>query len=415
MGAFTTADVVIVGAGSAGCVVAERLSHDRRVLLLDAGPGSLPDAEETRLAHLPLAPGAPRAMRYPEVRGRDVVRGTGLGGSSTINGGYFLRGHRHDYAAWPYPLAEIEAAFDALDGGRAGGGAMSVSTFDDAELGEVATAFDKYWRTRVPVGPVDSWPIVGLNRVRSNRRDGRRFTAADAFLPSPRPNLQVLGESAVSALVERGGRVVGVQTGRGRIDAGTVVLAAGTLGSAALMLPLLGGELPLHEHAERLVRFRPCREVSAPALLQTVVHTADGLEIRCYGNDFAAFIDGVPASGIPIGVADMGAGTPGSIAWDGGLRVDLGEPDAASLARIDGGVDLIEDMLASPEWADLVEPGSVRVDSTIGMSSHAWGSLANVELIDGVVIADASALPRPLRSGPHASVMAAASLITARL
>lgn len=427
--AFATADVVVVGAGSAGCVAAARLARDRSrtVLLLDAGSDAMPDPSQTRLTHLPIEPGAPRVRRYPESRGRDVVRGAGLGGSSVVNGGYFLRGHRDDYATWPWPIDRIEAEFASLEQ------VMSVSAFADDELGTVATAFEAYWGRaavtgRSPRAEDSAWPTVGLNRVRSNRRDGRRFTAADAFLTeafltetflaadpaAPRPGLRVVGDCPVDELLVAGGRVTGVHTALGRVDAPAVVLAAGALGSAALLLPFLGPDLPVHEHAERLVRFAARRPVEAPALLQTVLHTADALEIRCYGDDFAAFINGVPASGIAVGVADMGAGTRGSITSAG---VDLGVPDAESLRRIDGGVDLVREMLHAPELADLVVSGSVRVDENVGMSSHAWGTvpLGLGRDIDGLHVLDGAALPGPLRSGPHASVMAMAGLIAAEI
>jgi len=344
-----------------------------------------------------------------------------------VNGGYFLRGHRDDYATWPWPIDRIEAEFASLEQ------VMSVSAFADDELGTVATAFEAYWGRaavtgRSPRAEDSAWPTVGLNRVRSNRRDGRRVTAADAFLTeafltetflaadpaAPRPGLRVVGDCPVDELLVAGGRVTGVHTALGRVDAPAVVLAAGALGSAALLLPFLGPDLPVHEHAERLVRFAARRPVEAPALLQTVLHTADALEIRCYGDDFAAFINGVPASGIAVGVADMGAGTRGSITSAG---VDLGVPDAESLRRIDGGVDLVREMLHAPELADLVVSGSVRVDENVGMSSHAWGTvpLGLGRDIDGLHVLDGAALPGPLRSGPHASVMAMAGLIAAEI
>lgn len=416
--AVATADVVIVGAGSAGCVVAERLSRDRarRVILLDAGPGSAAPASQTRLTRLPIEPGAARVRRYAADRGYDIVRGSGLGGSSVVNGGYFLRGHRDDYAAWPWPIDQIAAAFEAVER------AMSAGPFGDDELGTVARAFEAASveagrPVDVPPGP--TFPTVGPIRVCSNRRDGRRVTAAEAFLAEPRPGLTVLGETEVASVATAGGRVRGVETSRGRIDADTVVLTAGALGSGALALPLLGSSLPVHEHAERLVRFTPRAAVTAPAPLQTVIHRPDGVEIRCYGDDFASFIDGLPRTGIAVGVADMAAGTTGVLRSG---SVDLGVPDDAARRRVADGVEQAREILASTAFADLVVPGSVRVDDAIGMSSHAWGTLplgtavdadGAVRGVDGLHVADGSVLPAPLRSGPHASVMAVAALIAA--
>ncbi|ALG85686.1 mycofactocin system GMC family oxidoreductase MftG [Gordonia phthalatica] len=413
--AVATADVVIVGAGSAGCVVAERLSRDpaRRILLLDAGPATAAPASETRLTRLPIHPGAPRARRYPEVRGRDVVRGFGLGGSSVINGGYFLRGHRDDYVSWPWPIEQIAAQFDAVEQ------AMSVSAFRDDELGTFARAVEAHWDgagLARPLSDDGGFAAFGLNRVRSNRRDGHRVTAAEAFLSAPRPNLDVVGDTEVIALVSKGSRITGGETSRGRIDADTVVLTAGALGSGRLAARLLG-DRPIHEHAELLLRFTPRIPVEAPALLQTVAHTRDGLELRFYGDDFASFIDGVPRSGLAVGVTEMVAGTNGTLYRDG--RVDLGD-DSREMSELVLWARIVASMLKGPGFADLVEPGSLRRDTKPGLSSHAWGTLPLGETVgpdgavhgfDGLHVADGSVLPTPLRSGPHASVMAVAGLI----
>ncbi|WP_026917268.1 mycofactocin system GMC family oxidoreductase MftG [Gordonia shandongensis] len=411
------ADVIVVGAGSAGCVVADRLAREGTVLLLDAGPATPPPSAVTSLRALPVGPGSTRVVRYRDERGRDVVRGRGIGGSSAVNGGYFLRGHRADYRGWPWPAEAVADAFTAAER------MMRVSAFADAELGTVARAFDAHWapRGRAAEGP---WTAVGLNRVRSNRVAGHRMTADRAYLGRPRRSVRVHGDAAVVGLEMRGDRVTGVRTSAGTLRAGRVVLTAGALGTAALLTPILG-TLAIREHPEHLVRFEPRRAITAPALLQSVVHTADGLELRCYGDDFAAFIDGVAPTGVPVGVADLGAATTGSVrASPAGLRVDLGVPDDESAERIGRGVAAVVEMLASPAFADLVRPGSIRVDAMTGLSSHAWGTLpagvatdaaGAVPGIDGLHVADGSVLPGPLHAGPHATIVAVASLVADRI
>lgn len=413
-GARLTADTVVVGAGSAGLVIAQALSGDRDVVLLEGGPIAAPAAATRSLTALPL--GGDRVWRYCESRGRDVVRGRGLGGSAVVNGGYFLRGHRSDYAAWPWPQEGIAAAFDRVDGGAAGGGFMRVSVFADAELGAVAKRFESYWRAQgLDSSSAAPWPGTGLNRVRSNRHDGGRWTAADALPPSASGT--TLLRATATALIEARGAIVGVHTTAGRIDAAEIVLAAGTLGSGALLSPWTG-PLGTFEHPERIVRFTPRAPLRRGPLLQTVLHTADGLELRCYGDDFASYIPGMERRGVPIGIADMSRPTRGVLAPSGVL--DLGEPDGESRARMARGVDRVVAMLGSPAFADVVVPGSIVVDPVVGMSSHAWGTLplgervdagGRIDGVDGVRVVDGSALPELLRSGPHASILAAASLI----
>jgi len=402
---MTPPDVLVVGAGSAGCLVAEFLSRDssRRVMVVEAGRGAV---FESRLDRLPIDHPV-RAAPIPERRGRPMVRGRGLGGSSAINGGYFLRGHRADYFSWPWPIDEVEAAFTEVER------IMRVHRFSDAELGDVARATETW------AGPQTGgeWPRVGVNRVRTNSVDGVRWTTANV-LSVDRPNLLVRAETPVARLLVRAGRAIGIETGDGEaISAGEVVVCAGTTGTASLMAPIVG-PMPLHEHAERIVRFTPRRALVSTALLQTVIHTSSGLEIRPYSDDFASFTS-LAQTGVPIGVADM-AGTQGAVA-DG--VVDLGEPDADSAGRLEVGVETVVRMLGSEEFVDLVEPGSVRVDPTVGMSQHAWGTLpagtavdadGRVDGVRGLRVIDGSILPGPLSSGPHATILMLAALIASR-
>lgn len=422
--------MVVVGAGTAGCIVAHRLaaSGDRSVLLLEAGPGTVPAAATTALTRLPTGDRA-RSVHFDERWGRPVVRGRGLGGSASINGGYFMRPHPGDLTGWPawWTPDRVGRGYAALDGGAAGGGAMHVSAFGDDELGDVARVFEDYWAGTWGPADTGAWAHPGLLRVRSNRRGGHRFTAADGFL-SPPPPLTVAGEATVDEILHDEGRVRGVRVGHRRVAAGEVIVCAGTVGSA-LLLRRSGlwhrigvRALPLHEHPERLVRFAPRREVHAPALLQSVVHTDDGLEIRCYGADFAAFIAGLTPSGVPIGVADLAHPAAGTIDAEGGL--DLGTPGAESLARMDAAADQVVQMLSAPAFAGLVEPGSVAVDPVLGMSQHATGTLplgaavdhlGGVPSVEGLRVVDGSVLPGPLRSGPHATIAMVAWVIGGEL
>lgn len=359
---------------------------------------------------------------------------------------------------------------------------MSATAFTDAELGDVPRAFERAlgasgW------GPaaVTAWPEPGVVRVRGNRLGGRRRTAADAYLARAltRPNLRYLPETPVDTLDLSGSRVTGVRAGGRTIAARRVVLCAGTFGTAALLgasgllaasgllgpsgilgpsglvgssglpgssgilgqpgllgpagLPGLPGlpdtsgaaALPVYEHPELLVTFAARRPLAAPALLQSVVHTTDGLEWRCYSDDFARFIAGVAPSGPAIGVTDMTVPARGALRWTGaGLAVDLGEPSRGSLARMRAGAQQVCALLESPEFDDVRVPGSVRVAAAPGMSQHAWGSLPLGEAVDaagalagvtGLHVVDGSILPRSGRSGPHATIMMCAIVIATRL
>ena len=149
------ADVVIVGAGSAGCVLAERLSRDpgREVVLLERGPDRWPGPEELDLARLPIGDDSRHAVRHDtDLPGLAAARGSAIGGSSAVNGAYFLRWHRDDFASWPrgWDLDRIESAYDELDGP---GGTMGVSPVADDKLGDAGESFERYWACLLYTSP----------------------------------------------------------------------------------------------------------------------------------------------------------------------------------------------------------------------------------------------------------------------
>lgn len=423
---------MVVGAGSAGCAAAHSISRSGRddVLVLEAG-GAAPPVD---IGVLPLADPS-RVLIHRDREGTALPRGRVTGGSSAVNGAYFLRAHADDLDGWDRSVWSpdvVEHAYTALDGGEAGGGAMSVRRVRDAEMHPRATAFDTAMR-RTGLSAVEGvWPDAGIVRVRMNAAGGRRRTAADALLTAAlaHPGVVLRTRSVVDRIEIDSATVRSVVLADGTVlPADVVLLCAGTIGSATIAARSgLSTTMPLAEHRELLVRSRAATVDPGPVgpVLQTVVHTHDGYEIRCYAHDFADHVDGVARSGPAVGVAAMRVVGPGSIAVaeDGTPEIDLGRPGAPDLARMRELADEVAAMLDGPEFAGLVVPGSTTVDETLATSHHAWGALplgtaadweGRIRGVDGLWVADAAALPTPLSSGPHATVMMAASVIGKRV
>ena len=255
------ADFVIVGAGSAGCVLAARLAADgqRSVVLVEAGPdGSTPAVDSVDFFAALADPGRtwPGLLVRRTAAQEPVAyrRGRGLGGSSAVNALVALPGVRADYAGWP-PGWDADSIGGWFAAARAG---TTPLRFVDAS----PEAFVPFERALVDaleergLGRVDPWMSDGDGwfaatwtvRLEPDRRL-RRWSAADAYVTPARDRLTIVADApAATVRLAGGARAAGVVLADGqRIDAGEVIVAAGAIHSP-LLLAASGVERPALGH-----------------------------------------------------------------------------------------------------------------------------------------------------------------------
>ncbi|MGJ5022300.1 GMC family oxidoreductase [Bradyrhizobium sp. SZCCHNR1015] len=257
-------DYIVVGAGTAGCILANRLSADpkARVLILEAGGN-----DNWIWFHIPVgylfAIGNPRSdwmfrtEAEPGLNGRSLAypRGKVIGGCSAINAMISMRGQAADYdhwrqlglAGWSY--ADVLPVFRKLEDhflgesehhGVGGGWRIEAPRLSWAVLDAVGDAAEQMGLRRIP--DFNTGDNEGISYFHVNQKRGRRWSSARGFLKPAlsRPNLRLETQVMVDRLIIENGRAVGVrfrQNGE-TIEArtrGEVILSAGSIGSVQVL------------------------------------------------------------------------------------------------------------------------------------------------------------------------------------
>ncbi|MEW9807634.1 GMC family oxidoreductase [Mesorhizobium sp. ZMM04-5] len=308
-------DYVIVGAGAAGCVLANRLSEDPgvRVALVEAGPDRnarkaivrTPLAMVTFMAPALAFLGGPKFMSWfetepePGLQGRTMAlpRGRGSGGSTNVNGQIFIRGQREDFDGWrdlgnpgwgfddllPYfrklerfePLADPASGrrirvdgkpfYDDVDPAYHGvSGPLNIAPL--RSVNPLAFAYLEAARLAgFALNPDFNGPRQGgVGLYTFTQKDGQRVTAEGAYLDPVRhrANLTVIPDTQVTKVLFDGSRATGVAWRRGdetgTLDAREVILSAGSFVSPhLLMLSGVGRARDLARHGIDVVRDLP--------------------------------------------------------------------------------------------------------------------------------------------------------------
>ncbi|AKS35742.1 mycofactocin system GMC family oxidoreductase MftG [Mycolicibacterium goodii] len=456
-------DVLIVGAGSAGSVLAERLSADPscQVMVVEAGPAPSDPrvaAQITDGLRLPIGAASSVVRHYPSTltehppRHTEIIRGSVVGGSGAVNGGYFCRGLPTDFAVWAVPgwswddvlphfrAIETDLDFDtALHGSDGPIKVRRVREFDGCTAAFVDAAVTAGFGSIDDLNGSDADAALppGVGAVPLNINGGTRLGPGGAYLQPAldRPNLTLRADTRVRRVLIEHGAAVGVECVDGRtLHADRIVLSAGAIGSAQLLL--LSGVGPADELAALGIDVAAALPVGTATVdhpewvlpvawtpthdlppLEAVLTTADGIEIRPYTAGFSAMVHGPehdPAELPHLGVALMRPHSRG--------RVRLASTDPAVPPIIEHRYDTVAEdvdaLRAGAEMARELVSNTVEVGETSwSTSQHLAGTApmgvdgagvldptCRVHGVDRLWVVDGSIMPAITSRGPHATI-----------
>lgn len=454
-------DVLIVGAGSAGSVVAERLSADsgRTVTVLEAGPG-LGDpallAQTTNGSVLPIGANSTLVSRYQTrltddpVREFPIVRGATLGGSGAINGGYFCRGLPRDFdglrlPGWTwsdvlehYRAIETDLDFDGAAHGRSG----PIRVRRTREMTGVTEIFiDAAERAGfawiADLNDVGPGSRSGVGAVPLNIVDGTRSGPGAAYLLPAlgRRNLTVRERTRAVRLRLAGGVAVGVDAigpaGPSNFTADRIVLSAGAIESAhLLMLSGIGDPGMLRDVGVPVVASLPvgmsCSDhpewvlpttwqvAAGRPVVEVVLTIAGDLEIRPYTGGFVA-MTGDGTAGHPdwphVGVALMQPRSRGRIILESvdpevAPRIEHHyDSEPLDIAALRTGADLARELASAA--TDIGEPAWSTSQHLCGTAPMGvvTDERCRVFGVENLWVIDGSVLPRITSRGPHATIV----------
>jgi choline dehydrogenase len=395
-------DVVIVGAGSAGCALANRLSSDPtlRVALLEAGGDDSREAIRVPHQYFSLW-GTDVDWQYvstaqPGTCGRTHVmpRGKVMGGTSSLNGMVYLRGAASDYDTWAnvgctgWGWADVAPSFEALEEW------LRPAVLEPHNPVSVAMR-DAAVQTGLPLNPdFDSGTLDGAGWNKSAILNGERHNANRAFLEPirDRENLTVIPETRVRRVVSDGKRASGVEVVRNgqleTIAAGEVILASGAFESPrVLMLSGIGPADHLTQHGITPLLDLPVGNNLIDHLLIGIVYTSRQPipAQNAYATEGCAFVRSTPGRAdcdIEISFAKEPHFAPE--ASDGLPRYTIipgiTKPKSRGTVRLTGG-DLDAPLAIDPNYFD--DPAdmacmirAVRLSRDIGAQSalDAWNA-----------------------------------------